>query len=140
MLCSLEVRAPFLDPRLIDLAYRRVPDGLRATAIERKVLSRRLAQRLLPGSLDLTRKQGFSLPLAQWFKSDWGRFIEDVLTDPHADLFDQHTVRRLIAGQRVGFRNTHRLFALLMIELWRQEYKINMASPDGHAAFAGPVA
>jgi asparagine synthase (glutamine-hydrolysing) len=140
MLCSLEVRAPFLDPRLIDLAYRRVPDGLRATAIERKVLSRRLAQRLLPGSLDLTRKQGFSLPLAQWFKSDWGRFIEEVLTDRQADLFDPHTIRRLIAGQRVGFRNTHRLFALLMVELWRQEYKIDMPSPDACAAFAGPVA
>ena len=36
MLCSLEVRAPFLDPRLIDFAFRRVPDRLRATARERK--------------------------------------------------------------------------------------------------------
>ena len=80
MLCSLEVRAPFLDTRLIDLAFRRLPDRLRATARERKMLSRRLAARLLPAGLDLTRKQGFSLPLAQWFKGDWGRFIEDVLT------------------------------------------------------------
>jgi asparagine synthase (glutamine-hydrolysing) len=140
MLCSLEVRAPFLDPRLIDLAYRRLPDNLRATASERKVLPRRLARRLLPASLDLTRKQGFSLPLAQWFKGDWGRFIEDVLTDPRADLFDQPTVRRLIAGQRVGCKNTHRLFALLMIELWRQEYKITVPTLDRHPAFTAPVA
>jgi asparagine synthase (glutamine-hydrolysing) len=95
---------------------------------------------LLPASLDLTRKQGFSLPLAQWFKGDWGRFIEDVLTDPRADLFDQPTVRRLIAGQRVGFKNTHRLFALLMIELWRQEYKITVPTLDRHPAFTAPVA
>jgi len=141
MLCSLEVRAPFLDPRLIDLAFGGVPDRLRATATERKVLSRRLAQRLLPPSLDLTRKQGFSLPLAQWFKGDWGRFIEDVLTSPQADLFDRRTVRQLIAGQHSGFSNTHRLFALLMIELWRREYRISSVAADAdRVPAAEPVA
>jgi asparagine synthase (glutamine-hydrolysing) len=124
MLCSLEVRAPFLDPRLIEFAYGRVPDRLRATAGERKALLRRLAGRLLPPSLDLTRKQGFSLPLHKWFKGDWGQFIEDVLTQGDDRLFDQRTVRRLIRGQRGGFSNTHRLFALLMVELWRREYRI----------------
>jgi asparagine synthase (glutamine-hydrolysing) len=141
MLCSLEVRAPFLDPRLIDFAFGRLPDRLRATATERKVLSRRLAQRLLPPSLDLTRKQGFSLPLAQWFKGDWGRFIGDVLTGPQADLFDRRTVRQLITGQRGGFSNMHRLFALLMIELWRREYRISAVAADvDRMSVAEPVA
>jgi asparagine synthase (glutamine-hydrolysing) len=126
MLCSLEVRAPFLDPRLINLAYGHVPDRLRATATERKVLLRRLAQRLLPSSIDLTRKQGFSLPLAQWFKGGWGSFMEDVLTGSDSDLFDRPSIRQLIAGQRSGFSNMHRLFALVMIELWRREYHINI--------------
>ena len=125
MLCSLEVRAPFLDTRLIDLAFRRLPDRLRATARERKVLSRRLAERVLPGDLDLTRKQGFALPLQKWFKGDWGRFIEEVLTSREANLFDRHVVRQLLAGQRAGFSNTYRLFALTMIELWRREYRIS---------------
>jgi asparagine synthase (glutamine-hydrolysing) len=124
MLCSLEVRAPFLDTRLVDLAFRRVPDRLRATARQRKILSRRLAERLLPGGLDLTRKQGFALPLATWFKGDWGRFTEDVLTSRQADLFDRQLVRQLLNRQRHGFGNTHRLFALLMIELWRREYRV----------------
>ena len=139
MLCALEIRAPFLDPRLIDLAFRRVPDHLRATATERKVLSRRLAERLLPPALDLTRKQGFSLPLARWFRGDWGRFIEEVLTDRKADLFDRRTVRHLIAGQRVGFANTHRLFALLMLELWRREYAIAMPATEDRTAVAEPT-
>jgi asparagine synthase (glutamine-hydrolysing) len=130
MLCSLEVRAPFLDPRLIDLAFRRVPDRLRATGSERKILSRRLAQKLLPPSLDLTRKQGFSLPLHQWFKGDWGRYIEDVLTNAEADLFDRRVVRQLFAGQRRGFANTHRIFALLMVELWRREHGITTVGPS----------
>jgi len=128
MLCSLEVRAPFLDPRLIAFAFGRVPDRLRATAGARKILLRRLAGRVLPESLDLTRKQGFSLPLAQWFKGDWGRYIADVLTTDSDVVFDRRLVRQLIAGQRRGFANTHRLFALTMIELWRREY--GLAPPD----------
>jgi asparagine synthase (glutamine-hydrolysing) len=124
MLCSLEVRAPFLDPRLIEFAFRKVPDRLRATAHERKILSRRLAERLLPRALDLRRKQGFAPPLRKWFKGDWGRYIEDVLTGGEADLFDRRVVRQLLAGQRGGFSNMQRLFALTMIELWRREYRV----------------
>jgi asparagine synthase (glutamine-hydrolysing) len=130
MLCSLEVRAPFLDPRLIEFAFSRVPDRLRATAHERKILSRKLAERLLPPALDLRRKQGFALPLRKWLKGDWGRYIEDVLTGGEADLFDRRVVRRLLVGQRGGFSNMQRLFALTMIELWRREYRVtNVAAP-----------
>jgi asparagine synthase (glutamine-hydrolysing) len=134
MLCSLEVRAPFLDSRLIKLAFARVPDRLRATSRERKILLRRLAERLLPKDLDLTRKQGFVLPLPKWFKGDWGSFIEDVLTSKEADLFDRRVVRHLLAGQRQGFSNTHRLFALTMIELWRREYRVSTVSGRGESA------
>ena len=140
MLCSLEVRAPFLDPRLIEFAFGKVPDRLRATAHERKILSRRLAERLLPPTLDLKRKQGFALPLRKWLKGDWGRYIEDVLTGGEADLFDRRVVRQLLAGQRGGFSNMQRLFALTMIELWRREYRItNVTAPAPRAAEMAPV-
>jgi asparagine synthase (glutamine-hydrolysing) len=133
MLCSLEVRAPFLDPRLIELAFARVPDRLRATARDRKILPRRLGARLLPPELDLERKQGFALPLQRWFKGDWGRYIESVLSREDG-IFDKQVIRQLLSGQRRGFYNTHRLFALAMVELWRQEYRItNAEAGDVHA-------
>ena len=134
MLCSLEVRAPFLDSRIIEFAFGRLPDRLRATSRHRKILLRRLAQTLLPSELDLTRKQGFSLPLAQWFKGDWGRYIEATLTRPDA-LFDARAVRQLLTGQRGGFSNTHRLFALAMVELWRREYRIDVAGVEGYCDY-----
>ena len=127
MLSSLEVRAPWLDPRLIELAFGEVPDRLRATAHERKILPRRLAARLLPSALDLTRKQGFSLPLDAWFKGQWGSFIRDVLTDPSQDLLDRGAVNSLVTGQQRGLANSHRLFALAMFELWRREYRVSAA-------------
>ncbi len=125
MLNSLEVRAPWLDPRLIDLAFAEVPDRLRATPRDRKILPRRLAARLLPPSFDLARKQGFSLPLGAWFKGEWGTFIRDVLTDAQQQLLDRGAVRSLLTGQQRGLANMHRLFALAMFELWRREYAIS---------------
>jgi asparagine synthase (glutamine-hydrolysing) len=126
MLASLEVRAPWLDHRLIEMAFGQVPDALRATAAQRKILPRRLAARLLPPAFDTARKQGFSLPLGAWFKGEWGRFISDVLTDPGQTVFARDAIASLQAGQRRGLTNTHRLFALTMFELWRREYRIGL--------------
>jgi asparagine synthase (glutamine-hydrolysing) len=127
MLASLEVRAPWLDHRIIEFAYTKVPDRFRATTHERKILPRRLGARLLPSSLDLRRKQGFTMPLAAWFGGEWGRFMEGVLRDADRRLFDRTVIDELIAGQRRGRANTNRLFALTMFELWRREYRVEVA-------------
>jgi asparagine synthase (glutamine-hydrolysing) len=126
MLASLEVRAPWLDHRLIEFAFGRVPDALRATVRERKILPRRFAARLLPGGLDLARKQGFSLPLSNWLQGQWGRYVERVLADADPRIFDPATVRELIEGQQRGYSNAQRLFALVMFELWRREYRVSV--------------
>lgn len=124
MLASLEVRAPWLDHRIIEYAFGRVPDKQRADERQRKVLPRRLAERLLPKSVNLTRKQGFSLPLASWFKGKWGSYTRDVLREADPRLLDAGAIERLLAAQQQGYGNTQRLFALTMLELWRREYRI----------------
>ena len=123
MLTSLEVRAPLLDHRIIEFAFGRVPDQLRAWKGQRKVLLRKLAGRVLPPQLDMTRKHGFSIPLHEWFKGDWGRYMRDVIM--RSDLFDQRAVTSLVAGQERGLVNTHRIFALTLFELWRKEYGVS---------------
>lgn len=126
MLTSLEVRAPWLDHRIIELAFSRVPDILRATKSQRKILPRSLAARLLPPSYDLTRKQGFSLPLQAWFKGEWGEYFARVLKDADPALFNRRFIQKLLTGQRLGLANTNRLFALTMFELWRREYHVSL--------------
>lgn len=123
MLTSLEVRAPLLDPRIIEFAYGRVPDQFRAWKGQRKVLLRKLARKLLPRELDITRKQGFSIPLHKWFSGDWGRYMREILMQADPSLFDPKAIQSLITGQERGLGNTHRIFALTMFELWRREYK-----------------
>jgi len=126
MLASLEMRAPFLDHRLIEFAFASVPDSLRATPRDSKVLLRRLGARMLPPALDLERKQGFSLPLQAWFRGEWGNFMRDTLRGSDGRLFNAREVERLIASQERGLANTARLFALTMLELWRREYHIDV--------------
>jgi asparagine synthase (glutamine-hydrolysing) len=124
MLASLEMRAPFLDHRLIEFAFGRVPDNLRATPRHRKVLLRHLGRRLLPAELDLARKRGFSIPLATWFKGPWGSTMIDLLCDASPGLFEPRAINRLIQLQRKGLSNSTRLFSLTMLELWRREYRV----------------
>jgi asparagine synthase (glutamine-hydrolysing) len=118
MLNSLEIRAPFLDVPMIEFAFGRVPDDLKVTERGRKILLRRLGAKVLPPQLDLTRKQGFTMPIDQWFQGEWGRFMEATLR--RSELFDRKTVDSLIASAaRVG---AHRIYALAFFELWRREY------------------
>ena len=126
MLTSLEVRAPWLDHRLIEFAFGRVPDHLRATARHRKILPRMLAARLLPPRLDLKRKQGFSIPLASWLSGAWGPFFESVLREADPSIFDQRVIQSLLDGQRKGRSNAARIFCLTMFELWRREYRVTL--------------
>ena len=124
MLASLETRAPFLDPAVIELAFGRVPDSLKADLRQRKILPRRLASRLLPKELDLRRKQGFSIPLHEWFRGGWGTMMRDVLLSADPLLFNRAVIERLIRQQERGLVNAHRLFALTLFELWRREYHV----------------
>jgi asparagine synthase (glutamine-hydrolysing) len=128
MLASLEVRAPFLDYRIIEFAYRSVPDYLKVTTRDRKILLRLLGGRLLPSTYNVKRKQGFTMPLDTWFKGDWGRFVESVLSEADPNLFNRRLIHKLIANQRRGYANINRLFALTIFELWRREYKVTVPS------------
>ena len=125
MLASLETRAPFLDRHVIEFAFGSVPDALKVTLRGRKLLLRRLAAKLLPKTLDLERKQGFSIPLGAWFRGpEWGPFMRDVLHGIDATLFRAEAVRGVIAAEERYGNNTQRLFALMMFELWRREYGV----------------
>ncbi|MEI8246578.1 MAG: asparagine synthase (glutamine-hydrolyzing) [Lentisphaerota bacterium] len=126
MLASLEIRAPFLDHNIIEFAFARVPNHLRTNLNDRKIMLKKLAVKLLPSELDINRKQGFSLPLSKWFAGQWGKYMEEVLMESPANVFDRRFVKSLIAGQHKGRSNTERIFSLVLFELWRREYQITI--------------
>ena len=126
MATALEVRAPMLDHRLIEFAFRKVPGQLKATRDARKVLLKKLAARVLPPALDVNRKQGFSLPLDHWFAGPWKKLVTEILHDASPDLFDQRFLSGLWEGQQRGRNNSQRIFSIVLFELWRRTYKIEL--------------
>lgn len=127
MLNSLELRAPMLDTAIMEFAFGRVPSHLKATTHARKILLKKLARRILPPDFDLVRKQGFSIPLSDWLRAGpWLEYFRSVLLDPATDWCSHAFVEGLLAGERKGRSNGERLFGLLMFELWRREYQIEM--------------
>ena len=127
MLNSLEVRAPFLDYRVIEFAFGKAPSRLKATATDRKILLKKLTARLLPPEFDQQRKQGFSIPLGSWLQSgSWQDFFRGVLLSKENTLFSHAVVNKLLDGQVKGRANSERLFALVLFELWRREYRVSV--------------
>lgn len=126
MLNSLEVRAPLLDCRLIEFAFSKVPPFLKATAGGKKILLKRLAARLLPPEFDLQRKQGFSIPLAEWLREgSFRELFRDVLASSDC-LFDRMTTEQIFWLHDRGFDNGERLFTLVQFELWRHHYRARL--------------
>lgn len=126
MLASLEVRSPFLDRAVVEFAFGKVPDHLRVTAGQRKILTRKLLARLMPPDVNITRKHGFSIPLDNWFRGLWGEKMTEILLTAPSELFSERAIRRLIRYQRSGLRNAHRMFAITIFELWRRHYHISL--------------
>lgn len=126
MLNSLEIRAPFLDYRLVEFAFGKVPSYLKATPTEKKIMLKRLAKRYFPSGFDYHRKQGFTVPLDKWLQTNTFRnFFLEVLTD-NSSIFNTETVIKLLKDQDRGRANGERLFALLQFELWRKEYNVQL--------------
>jgi asparagine synthase (glutamine-hydrolysing) len=128
MMNSLEVRAPFLGKDIINFAYKETPNSFRVARGRRKVLLKHLAKRILPSTLDIERKQGFSIPISTWLAGTWGAVIFQLLREIPTWLLTQNEIEQLIAGQQAGRKNGERIFALAMLEIWRRENAISEPS------------
>lgn len=113
---SLEVRAPFLDHRLTEFAFGRVPSQWKVRDGESRRLQRILARRWLPTELDIARKQGFSIPINEWLRSE-GEHRLMARMEPLPLSINIDEVRDLVRGHLRGRANGARLFALVMLAI-----------------------
>jgi asparagine synthase (glutamine-hydrolysing) len=125
MFSSLEIRAPFLDHKIIEFGFSKVPDMYKVSGHHRKVLLKLLGAQLLPPNFDYARKQGFCLPLSAWLKSGSYRNLFKEALSSHDSIFDRRYVSHLWHLQDRGFNVSERLFALVQFELWRKSYSVN---------------
>lgn len=123
MMHSLEVRSPFLDHRLVEFAFGRVPSHWKVHGGESRRLQRILGHRWLPADLDIKRKQGFSIPINEWLRSEGERGLMTRM-EGLPDLIAFDAVLGLVRGHLNGRANGARLFALLMLAMAMRNLKI----------------
>lgn len=124
MASSLEMRAPWLDKDLIEFAFSSVPSSFKSTKNELKILPKELLKKRLPISLELNRKQGFSIPLNDWIANKWyNEFVDEINNLP--TLFNKKFILNMCTNVKYGFSNSSRLFAIVILSKWLKKYKIN---------------
>jgi asparagine synthase (glutamine-hydrolysing) len=121
---SLEVRAPFLDWRLVELAAS-IPGSLKIRGRSLKYILRRVAARYVPPDVLERPKEGFVLPANTWLRNALGPMLDDVLADERLavhGLYDAGYVRSLRSRFAAGDESlTFRIWTLVVFQLWYEQ-------------------
>lgn len=122
---GLEVRAPFLDYRIIEFAAS-LPSSWKIKGDSKKIILRNAFSRLFPGGILNRPKHGFTVPLNAWFRGELKTLAgESLLHQPAlADYLNLPVVRHLWREHQES-RADHGtlLWSLLMLALWQREYQ-----------------
>jgi len=79
MATAVEARVPFLDHELVTFAMG-VPEGVKVAGGELKHLLKRAVSPILPREIVHRPKQGFNVPVTEWFLAELGPVVREVLT------------------------------------------------------------
>jgi asparagine synthase (glutamine-hydrolysing) len=120
---SLESRAPFLDHRVVEFAWR-VPVSMKVRNGQRKWLLRQVLYRYVPPKLVERPKVGFSVPMESWLRGPLYEWAEDLINEDrlrNEGFFDAAPVRQKWAEHIEGRQNWQSsLWNVLMFQAWLQ--------------------
>lgn len=120
MAASLEVRSPFLDQSVLELAWS-LPDVAKLNLGRKKWLLKRIAARHVPPEVIHRPKMGFAMPLPKWFRGRLGDVLETLLSDSIASTegwIQVAPVRKCLLEHKKGGDHATRLWLVLWLELW----------------------
>ena len=115
---SLETRVPFLDHKFVQLAMS-IPEQVITRGNESKHILKNAVRGLIPNDIIDRRKQGFGVPIHDWFFEQFGEFAQRELSEfcARTDFLDRSAVMNLVqSGQ-----GAHAWF-LLNFALWWKEF------------------
>jgi asparagine synthase (glutamine-hydrolysing) len=122
---SLEVRVPFLDHRVVELAFK-IPGALKLHKGRSKYILKETFKDLLPPGIYRRPKAGFEIPIGRWLRTDLRFLIEQYLAESRIreqGIFDYEVVEELI--QSLLTKKTHTswmLWSLIVFEYWYEQY------------------
>ena len=129
MAVSLEVRAPYLDHRVVEASWRLASSIKRRRengATIGKWPLRRLLDRYVPRALTERPKQGFGIPVGQWLRGPLRSWADDLLATERVarmGLVDARAVAAAWQAHRSGKADlTEQIWALAMLSAWHDEH------------------
>ena len=135
MAAAVELRVPFLDHRLVELAAS-FPTRMKIRGWTGKYIMKRYAETLLPRAIVHRPKRGFPVPLAQWMQGPVGRMARDVLFDDRTrqrGIFNIPYIRTLFRRHEEGSEDYSRnIWTLLVLETWMRTF-VDATGRPAHA-------
>ncbi|PYX97637.1 MAG: asparagine synthase (glutamine-hydrolyzing) [Acidobacteria bacterium] len=130
---ALEIRPPFLDPRIVDFAAS-LPDNFKLNGRTSKYVLRRLMADKLPARVLHRSKMGFDIPVHDWFRGSLRQFLLDTVTRDAVEatglfrwpaiegLIQRHLERRENAG--------YQLWGLMVLLMWMKRWNIELPATE----------
>ncbi|WP_442915202.1 asparagine synthase (glutamine-hydrolyzing) [Marinobacter sp. SS21] len=118
---SLEVRAPFMDRKVVELALSLPIDWVHGWRSDKKIL-RTTFYNQLPSEVWARRKQGFAVPISSWFRAELGGSLQKLLEGASSIVIDTKVAKSMLDDHRTGKRDFgYRLWLIYVYLLWRKE-------------------
>jgi asparagine synthase (glutamine-hydrolysing) len=121
MACSLETRVPFLDHRVVELAWL-LPLNMKVRGNTGKWALRQVLYKYVPKELIERPKAGFSIPIGQWLRGPLRNWAESLISEQRLQsegYFRSAPIRQAWVEHLNGRRdNTAKLWAVLMFQAW----------------------
>ncbi len=125
MAAGIEVRVPFLDKDLVNLAAR-LPGQYKQRGTIGKWVLKKAMESYLPKEVIYRPKAGFGAPLRRWMRFELREFLNDLLSEDSIKkrgLFEPKAIQQLLSDNDSGLREeSYVLFSLMCIEIWCRRY------------------
>jgi asparagine synthase (glutamine-hydrolysing) len=135
---SLEVRPPFLDPRLVDFAAG-LPDNFKLNGSRSKFVLRQMMRDKLPKLVLNRPKVGFDIPIHEWFRGVLRPLLLDTICEESiasTGLFHWSAINRLLHDHLERRANLgYHLWGLMVLLLWMREWKIELPMTQAATSF-----
>lgn len=125
MATSVETRVPFLDHKLVEFALT-IPRAMKVRDGQNKWILKKALEGIVPNDLLYRPKQGFALPVNEWFITGMAPFVEHaVFSSPlkKRGLFDYDFIRAMWNEHQAGHANNgFNMWSLLNLSLWYEHW------------------